>query len=429
MICLSEIAARVYENYRGPRGAVSLELALQPYMMFTAHPGQGIDWTNRIKGVPIPIHSTMKFNNYGFAEETDFSFIPDAGYLEKYARKNGEKLILMTGGSAAYGVGATANSKTVPSQVEHYLNAHSEGVRYKVLNLAMGSWIAYQQFIGLSLFGLPLDPDWIVVMDGRNDGVVPCGHGSGAGNPLSWPTMLFLLNQQGSGIPSYINFGLRYSALLRTLTGKQPKEAKGSPSELIKDSTDPDNRFFIKMAGVTIEDEDRQLNFYINAQLNIALLFHQSNIIFSTQPLYSDNLVSSSYRPAFGVFNTDASRNVLKSDLDNYMDANKRTPCSTLKSMEAQSYFMGRSALRLTELIATLQAKEPSRRIIYENAEAALPFDARRQDFFIDDVHLSDAGMARLGAFYGEIILSAERAVPFDYASFVRNIVENPSSN
>jgi hypothetical protein len=33
----------------------------------------------------------------------------------------------------------------------------------------MGSWIAFQQFIGLQQWGSQFDPDWVVSKDGFND--------------------------------------------------------------------------------------------------------------------------------------------------------------------------------------------------------------------------------------------------------------------
>ena len=90
-------------------------------------------------------------------------------------------------------VGATANERTIAAELEAVLNQRQSVHRYRVLNLGMGGWIAYQQFVGLTIFGLPLDPSWIVTMDGHNDATVTCAHGSGAGNPLEWPKQLYLL--------------------------------------------------------------------------------------------------------------------------------------------------------------------------------------------------------------------------------------------
>jgi len=415
MLAAAEIGARVFEFFRPVRGTVNLEMAIQPYMMFAAHPGSGVVWTNVLKDSTI--ESKMKFNNFGFAEANDFSFSPKSDGKDNL-RKPGEKLVLMTGGSAVYGVGASANEHTIPSQLQRYLNAHSE-VKYRVINMGMGAWIAYQQFIGLSLFGRGLDPDWVVVMDGRNDGVTACAHGSGVGNPLGWPPLLNLVDRRGGGVPALLNQALNYSALIRVVTGKSPAEPNFNTGNVREDISDPDSRFRVKMAGVTIGDLLRQLEFYISSELSIAALFNKANIIFSTQPMYFDNFVSNYYRSSFGPSASAQSRAKLKLDLDAFMNTNKDHACGWKTINDSASVFMGLSALRLRDVITTLKERDNSRHLSYENAEAALPFDWHRKDYFIDDVHFSDAGDARLGAFFGEMILSAERGVNFDYQNFL----------
>src|SRR5262249_40602894 len=156
-----------------------------PYMMFVAPQGNDPVWRNTETKTDIPSH--VKFNNFGFTVDGDFSLPLSEEFVSKNAKKPGEKLVLITGGSVVHGVGATSNDKTIAGRLEHVLNQQQSEVHYRVINLGMGSWIAYQQFIGLSLFGLPLRPDWIVVMDGHNDGATVCAQGSGVANPMNWP--------------------------------------------------------------------------------------------------------------------------------------------------------------------------------------------------------------------------------------------------
>src|SRR5262249_47994521 len=142
-------------------------------------------WNDIINNTTIP--SKIVYNNYGFAENWDYSTTPDAAYLHAHAKQPGERLVVITGGSVVHGVGATANDKTIAAQMMRHLNEQSAGPRYRVVNIGMGSWIAYQQFIGLSLFGLPLNPDYVVVLDAHNDAATPCVQGSGVGAPMEWP--------------------------------------------------------------------------------------------------------------------------------------------------------------------------------------------------------------------------------------------------
>ena len=43
--------------------------------------------------------------------------------------------------SLPHGVGATKNQNTIAGRLMHHLNEKSNGVRYRVLNMGMGSWI------------------------------------------------------------------------------------------------------------------------------------------------------------------------------------------------------------------------------------------------------------------------------------------------
>jgi len=167
-IAILEGGARIIDRDRS--GIASMTLNLQPYMMFAAHPGKNLTWRNIETKQDIP--SRMTFNNLGFMGSLDYTVPPNAAYFETWAKKPGERLIAITGGSVVHGVGATSNDQTIAGQVEATLNARQSTHKYRVINLGMGSWIAYQQFLGLSLFGLPLQPDWVIVMDGHNDAAV-----------------------------------------------------------------------------------------------------------------------------------------------------------------------------------------------------------------------------------------------------------------
>jgi len=92
----------------------------------------------------------------------------------------------------------------------------------------MGSWIAYQQFIGLELWGPSFDPDWVVVMDGHNDAGVGCAYSQGLMNPLFFPAMKSYIDGylgNGQTRPVFYrgwieNEIIKYSAAYRALTGK-----------------------------------------------------------------------------------------------------------------------------------------------------------------------------------------------------------------
>ena len=55
--------------------------------------------------------------------------------------------------------------------MQYYLNSMQNTIKYTVINLGMGGYIAYQQYLALELWGKSFDPDWVVAMDGFNDAV------------------------------------------------------------------------------------------------------------------------------------------------------------------------------------------------------------------------------------------------------------------
>jgi hypothetical protein len=426
---LIEGAARLLERFMPPSSAVTLQLNLQPYLMFATGPSRGMVWQDIFKKNQIP--SSMTFNNFGYAESFDYQLVPDAAYLARHGRKPGERIVLITGGSTVHGVGATSNENTISARMMRHLNEKSGGTRYRVLNMGMGSWIAYQQFISLSRFGLPFDPDWIVVMDGHNDGVVPCVHGSGAGNPMEWPAMLYL-TYGGTGVRSNSTTEAlaRHSAVVRWLSGVRPDATPQDARGLVFDDTDPDKfrRFRVKLAGVTVSDQDRQVELYLQAQRNVLALFPRANLLFSTQPVYWDNTVSPFYRPAFAPGGTGFG--ALKTELDRFMSKNKNVSCEKYANIQpiagpVHGYFFARSALSLIDFAADAQKADATRRIMYQNVEAALPYDdPSRVQFFIDNAHLSDLGQDRIGEFFAEMIIAAEHGTTFDFAAFAKRSAE-----
>ena len=115
----------------------------QPYVMITTAPGDYPKFFNTFTNENY--RSTVRTNSSGYNDPHEFSL------SSPYKKAADEKVVLFTGGSAAWGVGATATDRTVAGRMQYYLNTLQSGQRYTVINLAMGSWIAFQQFIGLQL--------------------------------------------------------------------------------------------------------------------------------------------------------------------------------------------------------------------------------------------------------------------------------------
>jgi hypothetical protein len=422
-----EVGARYFEP-RLKQPEVSLGLLPHPYMMFAALPSSNYVWNDLINKTTI--QSKMAFNNYGFAENWDYSIVPDAAYLQAHAKQPGERLVVITGGSVVHGVGATANDKTIAAQMMRHLNEHSAGPRYRVVNIGMGSWIAYQQFIGLSLFGLPLNPDYVIVMDAHNDAATACAQGSGVGAPMEWPLFLYLLNGGSlNRVNATLEAAAQHSALVRLLSGIQPATNSAGSRDVYIDNDEPDARFRFKLRGLKVAEEDKQVNFYLQAERNVLALFQHANVIFGTQPYYYPTPISS-YRNAFRPEATDADRTALRDELDRYMSQNKDTDCSSKLASAMLGYFSARSALAMRELAATAQAADKSRRVMYYNTEAAFPFDAKlRAPYFIDNPHMSDAGQDRIGEFFAKVILATEQGASFNFANFAEQAPARPAPN
>jgi lysophospholipase L1-like esterase len=409
------------------KAVVAMQLHLQPYMMFVGPAQRDPVWRNIETSTDIPSH--VHFNNFGFTVDTDFAIPPSDEFLKVYAKKPGDRFILITGGSVVHGVGATANDKTTAGQLEAVLNARQSKYRYRVVNLGMGSWIAYQQFLGLSLFGLPLKPDWIVVMDGFNDGSAACAQGSGPGNPAQWPKMLYLTGggEGGARTSPLMQWLIQNTAITRVVTGMRPTGHNNQLSRLYFDDEDPDKRFNIKLRGVKVAGLDKQVDFYLQAQLNVKELFSSANVIYSSQPLLHNNAISIWYRKAYELGGTaeeiEADKGHLKADLDNYMAQASETKCDSSVGPQSVSYFMARSAVRLGQTAAEWSAESKDRDIFYTNTEMVFPAAYRlRLPYFIDNAHLSDLGQRRIAEYFAGYILNTDLKEPFDPAKFVETV-------
>lgn len=427
VLCIAAIEgiSRVFDSGQG--AVVEMQLNLQPYMMFAGSPQQNPMWRDVVTNTDVP--SRMKFNNYGFAIDDNFTLPPNEAFSRKFVKQPEDRIVVTTGGSVVHGVGATANDKTIAGQLEAILNQKQSKYRYRVVNLGMGSWIAYQQFLGLSLFGLPLKPDWVVVMDGHNDAAVACPHGSGPGNPLGWPKMLYLTGG-GEGATRrspLMDWLVRNTAVARVVTGQRPAGQNNQLGQLYFDDKDPDTRFNIKMRNVKMGGLDEQVGFYLLAEQNVKELFASGNVIFSSQPYLYDNAISPLYRKAFdpqaAPDAVEADKKRLKAELDAYMAKASQTPCTASVSSQALGYFAARAALRLEQVAAEWSAPSKERSIVYTNTEMVLPLDHdQRVPNFIDNAHMSDLGQHRVAQLFAGYILQSDLKMPFDPAALAKAV-------
>ena len=108
-------------------------------------------------GAPNSKKATFEINEIGFRDSAIEPRVPN------------EYRILLLGGSAAWGWGASANRHTVSGALQELLNKDSSGVSYRVMNGAYLAWTSLQERITLMEFYERFDPDLVISFSGFND--------------------------------------------------------------------------------------------------------------------------------------------------------------------------------------------------------------------------------------------------------------------
>src|ERR1700731_4502663 len=378
--------------------------SFQPYVMITTAPGDYQEFFNTFTNESYP--STVRTNSLGFNDRHEFD--PS----RPYKKAANEKVVLFTGGSAAWGVGATATDRTVAGRMEYYLNTLQSGERYTVINQAMGSWIAFQQFVGLQLWGAQFDPDWVVSMDGFNDAGVGCNYSQGPGNPLYFATMRSYIDGylMSTHHPVFYrgwleNELIKHSKAYRIFTGKQYV-----PDDQMFDQSSSEDAPIRRQIIPTKLGEARQmLAFYIAAERGMLNLFPRARYILSTQPVVNQFTgdFNDIYQYPVGSPERNAAIEKRTAALEGYLTQHENEMCGQGTSQPAGIYIFGNGAVRLEQLVDEEAAR--ARVVEYYNIGTLFP-DPRpeRMPYFIDAPHLTDKGMDVIGKFYAEKILAAD---------------------
>jgi hypothetical protein len=108
-------------------------------------------------GAPNSKKTTFEINENGFRDSAIKPRAPN------------EYRILILGGSAAWGWGASANRHTISGALQELLNEDSSGVSYRVMNGAYLAWTSLQERITLMEFYARFDPDLVISFTGFND--------------------------------------------------------------------------------------------------------------------------------------------------------------------------------------------------------------------------------------------------------------------
>jgi hypothetical protein len=376
----------------------------QPYVMFAVKPRLNPVFVNEFTHEHIP--STVSTNALGFNDPHEFD------YTKPYEKRPNEKVVLFTGASAAWGVGASATDKTIAGRMQYYLNNPQSEVAYTVINMSMGSYLAYQQFLALSLWGESFRPDWVVAMDGFNDAVTGCGFSQGIGNPMffaaakAYIAAYLAAPQHPVFYRGWLeNKIIKYSATYRALTGKEYV-----PYTLTIDQSSTETTTARRAIIPTkIGDARGMLAFYLKGERAMLGLFPQARFILSTAPMVNDfhGDFADVYATPVGSDTYQKAAASLQATLEKYLGQNEDIPCDLSHNQISQTYIFVNGALELERLVDSQQ--KLGRQVQYFNIGAELPSDREaRKPFFIDSAHMSDKGMDVVGHFYAEKILAAD---------------------
>lgn len=108
-------------------------------------------------GTPNSRKTTFEINEIGFRDSAIEPRAPN------------EYRILILGGSAVWGWGASANRHTISGALQEMLNEESSDISYRVMNGAYLAWTSLQERIALMEFYERFDPDLVISVTGFND--------------------------------------------------------------------------------------------------------------------------------------------------------------------------------------------------------------------------------------------------------------------
>ena len=138
---------------------------------------------NYMPGIRGPYVNT---NDLGYRGVTQHDQIVEDARSLKLA---GFKIVIFTGGSAAFGAYSDDDETTITAYLNLFLS--KAGRRIKVYNFAMGSYTSDDELASVVMYALDTSPDLLVVMDGYNDAVRGSleSYAKGVGIPYAYDTI------------------------------------------------------------------------------------------------------------------------------------------------------------------------------------------------------------------------------------------------
>lgn len=337
----------------------------KPYLGFINKPNCNVSYNILNQFTKEEVECSRSTNNWGFREDIDYTF-----FLKK---EKDAKAILILGGSAVGGAGSSTNDHVIDAVLQRQLNEKSK-TKYVVYNFGNGGWVSFQEILGVLLFGFYLDPEWIIIMNGRND--VAVGMDSREG-PLAFKHNAVI----ESFIKGYLQYGMNSSfyrgeaenwiieksKLYRMLTGK-----KYIPQ--IQNLFQKNDKIYVGQK-TSWQDLDEIIQLYIKNIEILEKLFPRTKIIASLQPLCHKK--------------KDIFKKLSSTEVQQQIDKG-----SDITYHTAIQYFYTNLLNRKTKA---------GNKIIY--AGDAFPDEFDPQTYFLDEAHLTDLGVEKTAEFYSNIIL------------------------
>ena len=385
----------------------SIWLDFQPYVMTSNPETRYSKWWNEFS--KSFVDADVSSNNYGFTTRSNFHL------TKSYQKAANERVVLFTGGSTAWGLGASHNSKIIHEKTAEILNRAQKEIKYTVINLAMGGWIAQQEDIAVDMWGRLYDPDWIITMDGANDSTVGCSMSQGTGNPVYFQLVKsYIASYLGTQTnPEFFrgnweNELLLHSATYRALTGKQY-----IPRLQTFDMAFTDTKLQV-ITPTPLTELPNMVAFYILAEKSILDRYPKAKYLLSSQPSAQEFGFQNGefYRDGEAYTIDLEARKKFTAEIEAWFNSYnpERLLCSAQDPIVgvAQRYMTAMGTIKLAEMVEEYRASK-RRDVEYFNTGLLFPKDVKkRADDFIDNYHLNDKGHEVLARYYAYRILKRD---------------------
>lgn len=390
-----------------------------PYVMHLMPPmdNEPLIWDDLLHKKEILCEVTT--NDLGFQTDIDFEAIHSKRTLSGLNQRNSAskiksifgdaKLVVITGGSLAWGVGASSQHAMISNVTQRELDKRAGQMKYKVVNQAMGGWVSFQELVGLSRWGRYLPIDWLLCLDGYNDAAITLYFQQGYDKHRFHDVTSGFLDAYLSNMdkPTFYrgrleNKIVELSALYRHLSGKKtivPPWLSRKKIQTAKGTVFSD--------GTTWGAIEQSLEFLKQNHQQMVQLGKPRRHLFGIHPVPRD------HRSFFGRAHAAISYEDLKdaqcdqlARLDALFQSQQNDLASEKNWMDGLMYFLSRLDMESDRFKPELEVCKEAQPLSRCNLNFLFPEAHNDQrDYFIDSCHLNDRGQRLLGQFFADYIL------------------------